>query len=122
MSAFLSELDLRDIDGETWLLLADLHYVSDLLHGATITVPAGTVTDLASIPRLIWTIAPKTGRFDHAAVVHDWLYTTGAVEKELADAVFREAMLVKGVSRWRAWCMWKAVAWFGGSAWAAHRA
>ena len=121
MSEFNTDLVLQDLDGEHWKLATPLSYYSGTL-SALVTVPAGTVTDLASIPQLIANLAPKTGRYDRAAVIHDWLYTTGLCAKEVADEVFHEAMLVCGVSPWRAWLMWKAVAWFGGHAWAAHRA
>jgi hypothetical protein len=121
MSRFLTDLVLVDVDGETWIVHEDLRYESDHLHGALIEVPAGTKTDLASIPQLVWNIAPKTGLHDPGAVIHDWLYTSGAVPKDDADSVFYEAMLVKGVPKWRAWVMYNAVRWFGRHAWNSHR-
>jgi len=39
-----------------------------------VTVPAGFVTDLASVPRLLWAIVPRDGLYNGAAVVHDFLY------------------------------------------------
>ena len=39
-----------------------------------VTVPAGFVTDLASVPRLLWAIVPRDGLHNGAAVVHDFLY------------------------------------------------
>lgn len=42
-------------------------------------------------------------------MVHDKLYDTGLVSRALADTVFREALLVSGVLRWRAWAAWAAV-------------
>jgi hypothetical protein len=36
-----------------------------------ITIPTGTRTDLASVPRIFWWFIPPTGAYEHAAVVHD---------------------------------------------------
>jgi hypothetical protein len=53
-------------------------------------------------------------KMNPAAVVHDVLYATGALPREMADAIFRDAMLVLGVASWRAWAAWLAVRTFGG--------
>jgi hypothetical protein len=53
-------------------------------------------------------------KMNRAAVIHDVLYATGAVSREMADAVFRDAMLASNVARWRAWAAWAAVRTFGG--------
>lgn len=68
-----------------------------------VTVPAGYLTDGASVPRLAWSIIPPWGSYGQAAVVHDLLceYLT-VVENGLpvpitraeADAIFLEAMTV----------------------------
>lgn len=42
----------------------------------TVTVPAGFVTDLASIPRIVWSFFPPDGPWVKAAIVHDFLYDT----------------------------------------------
>jgi hypothetical protein len=41
------------------------------------TVPAGFVTDLASIPRAVWWIPGFSpfGRIEKSSVAHDWLYS-----------------------------------------------
>ena len=52
MSRFVTDLVLRDNgDGRTFTLDQPLVYESDLLEGAVV-VPAGTITDLASLPLL----------------------------------------------------------------------
>lgn len=75
----------------TWKLTAPLRFDSAVL-GARVTVPAGFVTDLASVPRLplAWLIAG--GKANRAAVVHDYLYVIGWPTKKEADQVFLEAM------------------------------
>lgn len=120
MSAFLTELVLLDVDGEQWEVYERLRYDSDLLK-ALVEVEKGRRTDLASIPALAWWLIPKTGKWDAPAVIHDELYTTGEFPKATADLVLLEAMRAKGVPEWRAQAIYRAVQWFGGRAWNAHR-
>jgi len=116
MSRFLTPLDMRDNEGaadEKWVLLAPLVYESDVA-GRIITVPAGFPTDLASVPRLpiVYSLCGNVAR--RAAVVHDYLYTSGRAPRAVADAVFLEASAVIGVAGWRRWLMWAGVR-IGGS-------
>jgi hypothetical protein len=118
MSRFSSSLEVELIEDDsndgrgTWRLTAPLVYESDL--AGTITVPAGFVTDFASVPRVpvaFW----LTGDTAHdAAVVHDYLYSTGELPREKADAVLLEAMAVTGIPAWRRYPMYWAVRAFGG--------
>jgi hypothetical protein len=68
-----------------------------------ITVPAGYLTDGASVPRIFWSIIPPWGAYGQAAVVHDILceYLSIMVDGKLtpitrqrADEIFAEAMTV----------------------------
>lgn len=89
-------------------------YQSDLL-GCIITVPKGFVTDLASIPRLPFIYLCLNGIADQAGIIHDYLYSTGLVSREMADAVLREACLVLGVPVWKAEMIYAGVRTFGGA-------
>ncbi len=98
------------------------HYQTAL--GFTIIVPAGFITDMASIPQIFWNILPPDGPYGKAAVVHDYLYRTGGkvdvspahtFTKAEADNIFYEAMGELGVAGWRKWIMYQAVRLFGGS-------
>lgn len=117
---FLTKLQLEDIDGNTWMLLAPLVYEQD---GRTYTVPAGFVTDLASIPRAVFW-RPKSGRFNEAATIHDSAYA-GELQTEPpytlsraeADGLFYYAMQALGVSWWSRTVMYRAVRIFGGALW-----
>ena len=116
MSAFLTDLVLTDLeagDARRWMLCEDLLYRSDRL-GRLVVAPRGYITDLASVPRLLWPVCPPFGRYGKAAVVHDWLYYTQMVSRADADAAFLEAMQVCGVGRIRRRLMWGAVRIFGG--------
>lgn len=119
MSAFLTDLELKvasNVDDGQWLVAAPLVYQSDVA-GQSFTVPVGFQTDLASVPRLpiVFLLTGDTSR--EAAVVHDWLYSTHVVPRNVADAVLREASAVTQVPAWRRWLMWVGVRVFGGSHW-----
>lgn len=71
-----------------------------------VTVPAGYLTDGASVPRMFWSLLPPWGTYGQAAVVHDLLceYLSivdngqlKAITRERADEIFNEAMRVLGV-------------------------
>lgn len=98
----------------------------------TITVPAGYVTDLASIPRVVWSFYPPDGPWVKAAVVHDFLYDTqgdgrwnkarGVVRarrysRKESDDVLREGMADRGIGWWQQFVIWSSVRLGGGSGW-----
>jgi hypothetical protein len=119
MSAFLTELQVENasvMDDGKWRLTAPLVYQSDVA-GQTFTVPAGFVTDYASVPRapLVFWLCGDTSTL--ASVVHDWLYTIHPVRRDVADAVLKEASLLTGVPKWRAWLMWAGVRVGGAGHW-----
>lgn len=124
----------------------------------TILVPAGFVTDFASVPMGARNLFPALGLYARPAIIHDLLYliegdlpnlldrltapgrgrpmlnaeeitaylnltsarpeiNTRAYERAEADAIFREAMEVVGVSAWRRFAMYRAVRLGGGKGW-----
>jgi hypothetical protein len=94
-------------DRKTWRLLAPFSFL-DPDHGL-IEVPASFETDFASVPRLPLTFS-LLGQYGHAAaVLHDWLYRTGSLNREAADRVFFNALRSSGIARWRAYLMWAGV-------------
>lgn len=117
MSAFLSGLKVELATDSTWRLTEPLIYQSDVL-GKTITVPAGFVTDFASVPRLPVAYLLAGGEANEAAVIHDYLYHSHDVPRADADAVLEEAMGVTGQPWWRRKLMWAGVRVFGGTPYA----
>lgn len=84
--------------------------------GAEVAVPAGFVTDFASIPELARSIIEAFGRHAKAAVLHDWLYAVGEPGKKwFADQIFYDAMAELGVDMWRRKIMYQAVHVGGGN-------
>jgi len=119
MSGFLTRLKVEpatDQDDGNWRLLKPLVFVSDVA-GMRITVPAGFVTNYASVPRIpvVYELAGDTSAV--AATIHDYLYSSHIVSRRVADAVLREASAVTGVPRWRRAIMWAGVRLFGWSHW-----
>jgi hypothetical protein len=103
-------------DGKTWTVVDKLGFYSDVL-ACLVTVLAGFQTDLASIPRFLWSIYPPFGKYTNAALVHDWLYTFQPCTRAQADAVLLEAMEVCGVSWFTRKVIYYNVRMFGGSYW-----
>jgi hypothetical protein len=100
--------------------------------GETITVPAGFVTDLASIPRPVWNLYPPDGPWAQAAVIHDFLYQTQGTgdwhgrhgvtraspySREEADGILRQAMEDIGVGSFQRTVIWSAVRAGGSGGW-----
>ena len=103
-------------DGNNWFLVEDLDYeVRDT--GKIVTVPAGFVTDFASIPRPFWSILPTWGKYGPPAVVHDFLYWDQRCTREQADRIILVAMEESDVGFIRRFFIHRAVAWGGGFAW-----
>lgn len=118
MSRFISSLIVEHLDKtyedrELWRLVHPLVYRSDLA-GTTFVVPAGFITDFASVPRIPLAYMLTGGYASRAAVIHDWLYATKETDRETADAVLREASEVQGVPAWRRELMYRAVRLGGG--------
>jgi hypothetical protein len=75
-------------------------------------VPAGFVTDFASVPGLFTWLVPRYGRFTKAAILHDFLCDEakeGRFIRSQADGIFRRVMRELGVGFIRRWVMWAAV-------------
>lgn len=61
----------------------------------TFTVPVGFITDFASIPQACLSMFGEVAQ--RPAVIHDFLYSTTPVPRDMADKVLLEAMELTGV-------------------------
>ena len=122
MSRFTESLVVSPLpDGKTWIILSKFGYaVGSEDSEDLIEVPIGTHTDFASIPRILWTVIPRWGKYGNAAVIHDWLYWEQSRSRKQADDIFLEGMEVLGVSAWKRYLMYWAVRFFGRWAWNAN--
>lgn len=104
-----SPLLLEPYGDRKWILKEEYVYE---INGYYLKVPKGFITDLASVPRVLWVFFPPYGKYTEAAVVHDYLYSkindTG-INRELADKIFNHIMKELGVSFYKRNSMYRAV-------------
>ncbi|WP_311968580.1 DUF1353 domain-containing protein [Pseudomonas baltica] len=112
MSKFLNTLKTEQVGKWNHTLLGRLD-LEDEIEG-NISVPSGFQTNFASIGSLhniflFLLFALVAGYGNYAATVHDFLYTTGVMSRDRADAVFYRALRAEGIAKWRAWLFWVGV-------------
>lgn len=113
---FTSKLRVEEVagGGDTWALTAPLLYVG---YYVSVMVPTAYETDYATVPRLLWPLFPKSGRWNKAAVVHDHLITDYLTAREpiltsaQVDEEFRHALKDCNVHTISRWLMWAGVRW-----------
>lgn len=87
----------------------------------TITVPAGFVTDDASIPKFLdWVpFLDRQGLSRRPGLAHDAIYSIGRSKgKAWADMMLEQFCLAEGMSSFGAKCIYQGVNLCGGSSWA----
>jgi hypothetical protein len=100
-----------------WKTVAPLVWC-DTTYGHLI-VPVGFETDLASVPGVarVFPDFNPVGVSRRPAVMHDWLYTTKPVARDIADRFLRAALIAEGEAQTVANVYYDAVHLFGGSHW-----
>ena len=123
MSRFTEPLVVTPLpDGKTWIILNEFAYeIGEEGSGNVINVPIGTYTDFASIPRTLWAVFPRWGKYGNAAVIHDWMYWDQSRSRKEADDIFLEGMEVLEVPTWKRRAIYSAVRTFGGIAWKSNQ-
>lgn len=98
---------------DQWSFAEDLVWVQD--NGLTLTVPAGTAMNGASIPRAFWGLIghPLETEFVYPAGLHDWECQTRRTPSPIVHQRFREALRAEGVGTIRRAAMYRAVRLFG---------
>lgn len=111
------------LDGDYYFLLEQIGWRPTGEHEGrfpAVKVPKGFVTDLASIPRLLWPLLPRDGRYAQPAVIHDYMYwvqDSGGWAKAAADRIFWIGMRELNVSKFQCAIIFWTVSAFGGPAW-----
>jgi hypothetical protein len=104
-------------DNKHWIVAEEMDYTI----GSTddmIAVPAGFVTDFASIPQPLWSLGlSPQGRYSRAAVIHDYLYWSQACTREQSDRLMVIAMKESDVGRFDEAIVYQGVKNGGASAW-----
>lgn len=113
---FVSPYDtvqVEQLDARYWITLEPLRYEGG--EGDCFTVPAGYITDFASVPRVLVALIPVFGKYTPAAILHDWLLTdglpSGLITSVDADGVFRRVLRELKVPAVKRWLMWTGVRW-----------
>jgi hypothetical protein len=104
---FSGPLDLRAHDSGEWVVLNPLMYES--VDGKKYGIPAGFITDLASIPAILRPLFNPNDNGRKAAVLHDSRYCIKAGSRKEADDLFLEALQRCGVGFLRRWAMYTGV-------------
>ena len=105
-------------NGDCIQLLEDLSYT---YNGKSFTVPAGFISDGASIPEFLWaSISPAIDpRTLDGALAHDFLYRSGShpFTRKEADSLFYDYILAHNLGCFRSWKAYWGVRLFGRKAW-----
>jgi hypothetical protein len=111
-------------DGTQWIVWQDMEFVvtADDKPTATITVPRGFVTDLASTPKSVWSLYPPFGKYLAASILHDYLYWRQSCRREDADKIFYQTMRDAGVDQATQSRFYLALSSEGEAAWNQNRA
>lgn len=99
------------LGADYWRILTPFRfYLGENHSDRWVTIPAGYLTDGASVPQIFWNMIPPWGKYGQAAVVHDLLceylaITTSAgpasITRAECDAVLYEAMKILEVPAWK---------------------
>jgi hypothetical protein len=103
---FETDLVAKQVADFHWELVQPLEYRGN---SELFVVPIGSSTDYASVPKIFQWLIPRSGRYTRAAVLHDYLWSSGKCSLADADGIFRKAMAELGVPFLRRWTMWAAV-------------
>eukprot|EP01034_Spumella_vulgaris_P007180 gene7180-biopygen6304 len=93
-------------------------------HGE-ITVPAGFVSDFASVPRAaLWYVDDDDPAILYGSIIHDYIYSQlghlaedRILTRAQADALLRQTMLACGARPAQAWVVYQAVRLGGAAHW-----
>ena len=110
MGRFNEYAKIQRLHGEDFLLLNDLVYTTT--DGATYTVRLGFISDLGSIPRLLWSLLPKS-EFPSAYILHDYLCGKSFISWADNSNILREAIIASNGGRFKAWVIFVGVAGWG---------
>jgi len=85
-----------------------------------VDVPAGFITDFASVPRIFWSVLPRDGVYVYPAIIHDYMYWMQDAVRDVADETLREGMQDFKVDPVSVNAIYWGVRAGGWSAWAAN--
>lgn len=117
---FTERPQYEDCDaGTDWILMHSVTCKINLENPYTketvtyITIPAKFKTNFASIPKMFWFIYGPVGKYNRAALVHDYLYTYQKYPKEWCDSAFLDLMNQSEIGPWTRYPIYYSVKFFG---------
>ena len=114
MSSFTAPLEVLDLnDGFFEVMREFRYYIGEENSVEYVDVPRGFKTDFYSVPQILQSIVPKTGKGNQASVLHDYLYTNHLYTQKRSDDIFLEAMTVLGMNIVQRYVIYYAVRLFG---------
>ncbi len=84
---------------EVFKLYKDLQYKT--MDGAVYVVYSGFISDLGSIPWMLWPIIPRDS-FPSAFILHDWLCNADWISRSDANKILYEALKLSHCPQWKA--------------------
>ena len=109
MNRYLGRLDYLPAPVPNFYDLTSMLGFESARANITIIALPGFRTNFVTGRKLFVVRRVVTDQMNRAAVIHDQLYDKKPVSRAMADAIFRDAMLVDDVPAWRAWLAWSAV-------------
>lgn len=97
------------LEKDHWVTTKEfIYYLGNESSDQFVIVPAGYLTDGASVPRMLWSLIPPWGKYGQAAVLHDYLCDYGKIidkdkpvyiTRKQIDEIFFEALEVLKVPK-----------------------
>lgn len=99
MSKFTDDVVLKvERESGRYEVFQEFEYYQEVNKESKILVPKGFKTDLASIPRFIWSFLPPNGKYQKAAILHDYLCVMNRLSQELREGKHKGDKVEDGVS------------------------
>lgn len=122
---FTAPLQMEALDGGRREFELDRDF-SATVNGTPLVIPAGFITDFASVPRLFQNVVENDDPdILKPSVIHDFLYSRHGLAwlgvapftRAQCDAILRAGMAARGAPAWRQWAVWSAVRIGGWAPW-----
>lgn len=103
-------IELEYINNNKWEIMNSF---TVCYFGIMITIPKGFKSDLASTPKILWSIYPPFGKYINASIIHDYLYTNHLLTRSQADYVLLHEMKNAGINKITCYIFYISVRLFG---------
>ena len=105
------EFTITQVTAKLWRLDSDIIYFDSRIVDYEIVIPAGTVADGSSIPRVVWWMFghPFYGGNGIIGFTHDYISQVQMFSRLICDKIFLEAHEDYGTGFWARETMYRAV-------------